>query len=163
MGRVHELWSSAKCNQHSVYKSFVHVKISVGTYILQSNKARFNKLSSKCQNCVLSVTVMMKRWSISCCDVVNYRVFANHLYDKLCYCWSQRWTRRPGLGKGTIWYNLSWILQPCCPGVGQKMSQPSISCSQWREAYVMPCMLSIYLLILSRSISDHHLRCGVGG
>ena len=23
--------------------------------------------------------------------------------------------------------------------------------------------LSIYLLILSRSISDHHLRCGVGG
>ena len=24
-------------------------------------------------------------------------------------------------------------------------------------------ILSIYLLILSRSISDHHLRCGVGG
>ena len=23
--------------------------------------------------------------------------------------------------------------------------------------------MSIYLLILSRSISDHHLRCGVGG
>ena len=43
VGRVHELWSSAKCNQHSVYKSFVHVKISVGTYIFQSNKARFNQ------------------------------------------------------------------------------------------------------------------------
>ena len=53
VGRVHELWSSAKCNQHSVYKSFVHVKISVGTYILQSNKARFNQfqVSKLCPLC----------------------------------------------------------------------------------------------------------------
>ena len=40
VGRVHELWSSAKYNQLSVYRSFVHVKISVGTFILQSSKAR---------------------------------------------------------------------------------------------------------------------------
>ena len=30
------------------------------------------------------------------------------------------------------------------------------------STFVAP-ISSIYLLILSRSISDHHLRCGVGG
>ena len=38
-GKVHRLWSSAKYNSHGVQKAFVHVKMSVGTYILQSNRA----------------------------------------------------------------------------------------------------------------------------
>ena len=65
------------------------------------NPLNFYNLSSWLQHTGL--------FRITRCDVVNYRVFANHLYDKLCYCWSQRWTRRPGPGKGKIWYNLlSW-------------------------------------------------------
>ena len=162
VGRVHELWSSAKCNQHSVYKSFVHLKISVGTYILQSNKARFNKLSSKFQNCVLSVTVMMKRWSISCCDVVNYSVREPFVRQVVLLLESTMdTTTRAWEGDDMVQLILdpTTVLSWC----GTEDCQPSISCSQWREAYVMPCMLSIYLLILSRSISDHHLRCGVGG
>ena len=44
----------------------------------------------------------------------------------------------------------------------------NISRNNWKlvvKIFKLLCLkyLSIYLLILSRSISDHHLRCGVGG
>ena len=44
-GKVHKLWSSAKYNSHGVLKAFVHVKMSVGTYILRSNRARFTQFT----------------------------------------------------------------------------------------------------------------------
>ena len=40
VGKVHRLWSSAKYKSHGVQKAFVHVKMSMGTCILQSNRAR---------------------------------------------------------------------------------------------------------------------------
>ena len=52
-GRVHQLGSSAKYNQHSVHKAFIYVKLSLGIYILQTNKARFNQfaVSKQCPLC----------------------------------------------------------------------------------------------------------------
>ena len=54
-GKVHKLWSSAKYNSHGVQTTFVHVKMSVGTYILQSNRARFNQstVAKVCPLCQL--------------------------------------------------------------------------------------------------------------
>ena len=53
IGRVHKLWSSANYNQQSVHKASVQVKLSVGAYILQRNKARFNQfqVSKVCPLC----------------------------------------------------------------------------------------------------------------
>ena len=53
IGCVHKLWTSVKYNQHSVHKAFVHVKLSVGTYIIQSNKVRVNQfqVSKLCPLC----------------------------------------------------------------------------------------------------------------
>lgn len=52
-GRVHPLWTSAGLNRYSIQKAYVHVKIATGTYILQSNRARFNQfaVSTRCPLC----------------------------------------------------------------------------------------------------------------
>ncbi|MEW8546332.1 MAG: reverse transcriptase family protein [Candidatus Thiodiazotropha sp.] len=54
VGSVHQLWSSAKYNQFSVHKAFTQVKLSLGIYILQSNRARFNQfaVSKLCPLCL---------------------------------------------------------------------------------------------------------------
>ena len=55
------------------------------------------------------------------------------------------------------------------PVICAKVQDSSPQCQESRhsEHPVHTCeeegSTSIYLLILSRSISDHHLRCGVGG
>ena len=52
-GKVHRLWSGAKCITHGVQNVFVHVKMRVGTCIIQSNRARFNqfKVAQACPLC----------------------------------------------------------------------------------------------------------------
>ena len=69
-GRVHQLWSSARYNQHSVHKAFIHVTLSLGTYILQSNKARFNQfaVSKLCPLCYWE-DESVEHFLLRCCDL----------------------------------------------------------------------------------------------
>ena len=74
IGRVHKLWTSVKYNQYSVHKAFVHVKLSVGTYILQSNKARFNQfqVSKLCPLCDRG-TESLEHFLLQCSELQRVR------------------------------------------------------------------------------------------
>ena len=104
-GRVHQLWPSAKYNQHSVHKAFVHVKLSLGIYILQSNKARFNQdlISSQSLNSVLCVAGKTRQWSTSFCGVAISRQCENHTCTRFGCCWNHRWIQLREHGREMIW------------------------------------------------------------
>ena len=74
IGHVHKLWSSANYNQHSVHTAFIQVKLSVGTYILQSNKACFNQfqVSKLCPLCNCEI-VSMEHFLLQCGELQRVR------------------------------------------------------------------------------------------
>ena len=78
-----------KChyNQHRVHKAFVHVKLSVGTYILQSNKARFNQfqVSKLCPLCNREIKSVEQESAGSICasNRVAAGVIGEHHWGRL--------------------------------------------------------------------------------
>ena len=50
-GKIHTVWVKCEHNSNSLLKAYVQVKLSCGSYILQSVRARFNQFL-KSPNCV---------------------------------------------------------------------------------------------------------------
>ena len=52
-GKIHPVWAKCKHNANSLLKAYVQVKLSCGSYILQSVRARFNQfqVSKLCPLC----------------------------------------------------------------------------------------------------------------
>ena len=52
-GKIHTVWVKCKHNSNSLLKAYVQVKLSCGSYILQSVRARFNQfqVSKLCPLC----------------------------------------------------------------------------------------------------------------
>ena len=103
-GRVHQLWSSAKYNQHSVHKAFVHVKLSLGYTFYRVTK--HDLISSQSLNSVLCVAGKTRQWSTSFCGVAISRQWENHTCTRFGCCWNHRWIQLRKHGREMIWYNL---------------------------------------------------------
>ena len=98
IGQVHKLWSRVKYNQHSVIKDFVHFKLSVVTYILQCNKARFNQfqVSKLCPLCNLEPE-SLEHFLLRCSELQRVR-------DPLC---ASNWVVVGDIGE-YYWKGLGW-------------------------------------------------------
>ena len=57
IGRVHNSWSSISNSVRDVRRTYIKVKMLTGTYVLQSNRSKFNKseVSPICPLCKLAV------------------------------------------------------------------------------------------------------------
>ena len=103
-GRVHQLWSSAKYNQHSVHKAFVHVKLSLGYTF--SRVTKHDLISSQSLNSVLCVAGKTRQWSTSFCGIAISRQCENHTCTRFGCCWNHRWIQLREHEREMIWYSL---------------------------------------------------------
>lgn len=82
-GKVHPIWTNCKFNANSLLKAYAQVKLSCGTYILQSVKARFNQyqVSRLCPLCQKSDETL-QHFILHCGAFQSTRqAFIDALYD----------------------------------------------------------------------------------